>query len=154
MRLDKRGLEGMPLKLLVGFLLIALMMPAVADSLSAYQRGMAIGELGRAVRQVKSAAQSCFLSGPGNVRTIDINADQRGNAIIQLGGARGSLEPPDITASLDGSTVVREHMLDPRITIVVDGGKPIALHFAHERLLLECVVDGSDVFVRARVMPR
>ncbi len=144
----------MPLKLLVGFLLIALIMPVVVDSLSAYQRNMAIGELEKATRSIKSAAQSCYLSGPGNVRVLDVGPRVPGNASVQVGGPLDAMDPPDIVAWLDGVVVVREHLLEPRVPIVTDFGGPIVLEPDHQRLRFECVVDGGVAFVLAGVVPR
>ena len=152
MRLDRRGIEGMPLKLLLTSLLISLTLPTVLGALQDYDRTLKVEELKVAVQKIRSAALSAYLAGPGNVRTVPIDLDiggKVGQASITLGGRPGTSDSTVIRYFLQGSEMGSVFLLEPKVSIVPVGGELLKIDGSITSLRLECVCDGGATYVSA-----
>ncbi|MDD1769502.1 MAG: hypothetical protein LUO79_00280 [Methanomassiliicoccales archaeon] len=154
MRLDRRGIEGMPLKLLLTSLLISLTLPTVLGSLQGYDRATKVEELKVAVQKIRSAALSAYLAGPGNVRTVPIDLDLGGKsqASITLGGRPGTSNSTVIRYFLQGSEMGSVFLLEPKVSIVPEDGESLKIDGSITNLRLECVYNGGATYVSAGVV--
>lgn len=84
----RRGLEGMPLKLAVMALVIALSMPLLAEASSGFERDLQQERCRRLAEAVRDRAEEAVRAGPGNVRVL-LLSEIAGSAGLRLhlGGA-------------------------------------------------------------------
>jgi hypothetical protein len=150
-RLDQRGIEGMPLKLLLTSLLISLTLPCVLGALQGYERSTLVVELKLVVQKIRSAAISAYLAGPGNVRTVSIDLDGVGSCIT-LGGRPGSDNSTVIRYYLQGSEMGSAFLLEPEVSIVSERGDQLRIEGPRAELRLECVAEGEATYVAARLI--
>ncbi|MBM4237281.1 MAG: hypothetical protein FJ151_02220, partial [Euryarchaeota archaeon] len=71
-RLDRRGLEGLPLKLMIVFLLLSISFPMVLESMQYHNRVVSEELLEIEAEKVRQAVYAAYLSGAGNVRSVKI----------------------------------------------------------------------------------
>ena len=108
---DKRGLEGMPLKLLIVSLLISLSAPIVLSSMSSFQTKTSVSEAMSAAEQIRETITATYISGPGNHRVLD-SPLQDDKCAIEIGGDLNQTESMVISVVYDGGTE-RIYLADP-----------------------------------------
>jgi hypothetical protein len=124
---DKRALEGLPFKILISVLVIALSAQPLYGSLSylGYAQGLSLAM--DEAQEIRKAALSAFIAGPGNVRIVSVDLGEGTPPFsIRLGGGVG-----------DGST--------RKIDVLYEGGAAATLTFEGEGLCL--VGSAGKVFV-------
>ncbi len=146
---DRRGLEGMPLKLLIVSLLISLSAPIVLSSMGTFQartsESLALG----AAERIREIITATYLSGPGNHRVLDSPlADNK--CTIEIGGDLTRTESMVIKVMHDGS-VERIYLSDPAVRVTSADGHPFQLTSGMTSLSFTCVAgNGTYVVVGCR----
>ena len=150
MSVDRRALEGMPMKLLITSVLISITLPSVLGALQGYEREARIEELKAQVQRIRSAALSAFLGGPGNIRTVPVDLaveSSGGGAAIELGGSPDSVESTAIRYYWYGTQLGSIFLLDPRVPIVPWTGGNVRIDAAHSQITLECMQVEDDTYI-------
>jgi len=115
---DKRALEGLPLKILISVLVIALSAQPLYDSLSYLGYTQDLSRAMDEAQEIRRAALSAFIAGPGNIRTVSVDLGEGTSSFsIRLGGGDG-----------DGST--------RKIDVLYQGGAAATLTFEGEGLCM------------------
>jgi type II secretory pathway pseudopilin PulG len=148
---DRRGLEGLPLKLMIVALIVSVSAPAVLGSLESFERSTARTLLLSEAERLAAAAEEVFNSGEGNRRMISVDVPGNENGLDMSLEAGGD---PDSTASLSircltsgqvTSTVIMDH---PTVRMTGPGGGPVTLGSGTHDLSLECQeVDGRTIVI-------
>ncbi len=147
---DSKGLEGLPLKLLIVLLLISLSSPLVYESLHCHERTVAVENLKTLSERIRSVVLSAYVSGPGNVRTIDasIPASVDGEqAMIEIGGSEGTLESLSIRAWIGEQKVSALYLQDPPVRMCSEYGDALTIHSPGSSLEFSCVQTEEGVVV-------
>lgn len=143
---DKRGLEGMPLKLLIVSLLISLSAPIVLSSMSSFQTKTSVSEAMSAAEQIRETITATYISGPGNHRVLD-SPLQDDKCAIEIGGDLNQTESMVISVVYDGGTE-RIYLADPVVRVTTVDGQPFHLTSGIVRLSFDCISEnGAHVVV-------
>jgi len=149
---DLRGLEGLPLKLLIVVLLASLSMPLFIGTLDNYMEELSIRGIEAEIDKVEETALSAFLGGPGSVRIVTVTlSDRTGENVIVIGGPRGSPESHAVRIHTVG--VLKWRYLDTvPIEISTKDNGSISLTSPGASLRLECVSHGDEMWLTAEVI--
>jgi hypothetical protein len=140
---DHRGVEGLPLRLLIIALVLSLSSPLLMDALHDHQESVDAAVLLEEGGTLRDAIYCCYLRGPGNRQSVDI--DLPAHCFLVLGGD-GASDPYTIRM-VQGSKVVGTLLLDsPPVRASFPGG-PMDGQY---QLTVECVdvEEGRMVTVR------
>ena len=143
---DRRGLEGMPLKLLIVSLLISLSAPIVVSGMATFQARTSESQAMNAAEQIRQMITATYLSGPGNHRIMDspLSDDK---CTIEIGGDLNMTESMAIKVMHDGGTE-RIYLSDPVVRVTTLDKKPFHLTVGMAGLSFTCVSDnGTYVLV-------
>ncbi len=119
-RLDRTGLEGLPLKLLIVFLLLSISFPTVLESMQYHDRVVSEELLEREAEKIKHAVYAAYLSGAGNVRSvaIDIASSYTGTRpSIEIGGEPNTTEAMTIRCFVGDVLRRTIYVNEPMITM-------------------------------------
>ncbi|MFP4170825.1 MAG: hypothetical protein ACLFUV_07380 [Methanomassiliicoccales archaeon] len=144
--MDKLGIEGLPLRLLISLLLISLSLPVVMDQIDRQEGEMAELAVREKAEKVKKVAVSVYMAGPGNVRTVEVDLSPGSSMIIG-----GSISDPDsrsIRFLLDGESAGVEYLDTVPVRISNDGESPLSLGSPGGQLVISCVTDESGYWVK------
>ena len=141
---DRRGLEGMPLKLLIVSLLISLSAPIVLSSMSSFQTKTSVSEALSAAEQIRETITATYLSGPGNHRVIDSPLSDN-KCTIEIGGDLNRTESMVIKVLHDGG-VDRIYLSDPAVRVTTVKGLPFQLTSGTAMLTFTCI-SGNGTYV-------
>ena len=145
---DRRGLEGMPLKLLIVSLLISLAAPVILSSMGNYQALTSESMALSAAERIRETITATYISGPGNQRTMD---SPIGNieCTIEIGGDLNRTESMVIKVIHEGG-IERIYLSDPAVRVTTSGGQPYQLTSGTDRLSFACLSDsisGTGAYV-------
>lgn len=133
MRNDKRGIEGLPLRLMLVALLISLTLPTMISLLQDTSSSIAEDKAAEIAEEIADTIQEMSAGGPGNVRVVKVPADLPSGIILRLGGNR-DIECTRISWSVDGRESV--WYLDG-VTLITENDKVLTIT-AGDSLRLEC----------------
>ncbi len=150
---DRRGLEGLPLKLLVLLLLFSVSTPIVLENFQHHERVVQTEALRRECLDIRSAALSAFLSGPGNVRAVDVIIPwSGGSSFIEVGGEIASPQARSIRYYVDGRLCGTIAMSDAAVILSSRSNEAVVIGMPGGHVILSCVQteDGLIVQVEGR----
>jgi type II secretory pathway pseudopilin PulG len=143
---DRRGLEGMPLKLLIVSLMISLSAPIVVSSMGTFQARTTESQAMNAAEQIRQMITATYLSGPGNHR-IMVSPLSDDKCTIEIGGDLEQMESMTIKVLHDGGTE-RIYLSDPIVRVTTVENEPFRLTAGMPSLSFTCVSDnGTYVMV-------
>ena len=125
MRKDRRGIEGLPLRLMIVALLVSLTLPLLLSSMEQAASGMAERRLGQEAEDLVRSIEGLAAAGPGNVRFMDVATDLPYGSEIRLGGGTGTGESARVSWYMDGAEVGRRYLEGAEV--VTADGSPIGL---------------------------
>ncbi len=138
---DQRGLEGLPLKLLIISLLLSLTAPAVLGSMESFERSTARYQiqaeavrLGNLVEEVRSA-------GEGNRRSLSILLPptlSKFSMAMEIGGDVNNASSLSIRCSSEGRVFSTQILDDPPARMVSANLSTLRLEAGEHRLTAEC----------------
>lgn len=146
--LDSKGLEGLPLKLLVVLLLISVSSPLVLESLQYHGRTVAVENLRALGEKIRSAVLSAYISGPGNVRVIDVTipaSTHNGQGWMDIGGSMESAESLTIRCWIGDHRVGTVYVNEPPVRMSSHDGNAVTIHSPGARLEISCVQIEGEV---------
>ena len=149
MRGDDRGLEGLPLQLLIVMIVVGFTVPAVYAGLASSERGQLDLRVRAAVQRVVAAAQAFYLAGGGSdVVEVDLSGLLTVSVdYVVFGGPGGNASL--VRYRLTGEPerfVLAEH---PSVPMAARDGGPLALGSGRYRVLVEAA---AGDFVRLSVV--
>ncbi|MCU0860914.1 MAG: hypothetical protein MUE65_01180 [Methanomassiliicoccales archaeon] len=149
--LDNQGLEGLPLKLLITSLVIALSIPAMNGAVCylSYSKDLSIA-LGIA-EDIRGAATSAFIGGPGNVRNVEIDLPAGCPASIMVGAAPEDPFGQLIEVMWKGEVAATVELCDPCFRIVTSQGVRLEIG-GSTALRLACLDLGDELVVGLEVI--
>lgn len=125
MRNDKRGIEGLPLRLMLVALLISLTLPAVLSSLGQMTSEVDGNRLAAAAEEIAHIVEEMASDGPGNVRIVRLPVDLSVDGDIMIGGSEGSVESLKLTWSSGGKEMGCRYLND--VAVITSEGVPLTL---------------------------
>jgi hypothetical protein len=142
---DKRGLEGMPLKLLIVSLLISISAPIVLSSMSTFQTKTSVSEALGVAENIRETITATYISGPGNHRVMDSPLTDN-KCTIEIGGSLDQTESMVIKVKHDGG-VDRIYLSDPAVRVTTSDRHPFQLTSDITKLSFTCVGDNMTYIV-------
>jgi hypothetical protein len=119
-RMDRRAVEGLPLRLMLMALLISLTVPTMLSVMGSTSTKLRSQEMAEVADDLAGTIEEMAAAGPGNVRVIDVPSMPAGMGLF-IGGADGSVESMRISWCSDG-TVLGSRYLDDVSVMTVSGG--------------------------------
>lgn len=154
-RWDRRGIEGMPLKLMLIGLMVSLSLPAVIGSLDSYEESVAKTSLRTSAEELAAAATEVFVAGEGNVRTLTVEfspSASRGDGRIEVGGPLSGAASLGVRCMYGGAVFHTAYMSDPPVRLVTAGGT-LSVGPGPTEIALSCVRTDGRLVVLAEVVP-
>lgn len=135
MRNDKRGIEGLPLRLMLVALLISLTLPTMLSFMHETTSSIAEEKAAEVADKIAATVEEMSLGGPGNVRTVTVPNDLLAGIELSLGGENGTADCSRIRWSAEGRKGSR--YMDG-VIVVTESGKPLTIS-AGDSIRLECL---------------
>jgi hypothetical protein len=148
---DKRALEGLPLKILISVMVIALSAQPLYGSLSYLGYTQGLSQAMDEAQEIRRAALSAFIAGPGNVRLVSIDlGDGASSFSIRLGGEDGDGTTKKIDVLYEGGTAATLTFEGEGLCMIGSAGMVFVIDHDQD-LRLSCVSSraGSVVLVEA-----
>jgi hypothetical protein len=145
---DIKGLEGLPLKLLIVFLLISISTPVVLEGLQSHERTVIATGLRAEAEEIRSAVLSAFIAGPGNVRSVDVTlpvSSRNGQGRIEVGGSVESIESFSIRYWLGDSLIGTLFLNEPPVRMTSEDGNATIVVGVGAHLRISCVEGDGDL---------
>ncbi len=143
---DKRGLEGMPLKLLIVSLMISLSAPILLSSIGSFQAKTSESQAMSAAEHIREMITATYLSGPGNHRVLDSPLSDN-KCTIEIGGDLDRTESMVIKVMHEGG-LDRIFLSNPAVRVTTADNHPFHLTSGVVRISFTCVSDnGTYVLV-------
>ena len=134
---DRRGLEGVPLKLLLVALLISTSLPVVASNMDDYRTAVGAAGVGAEASRLASSISEVHAAGEGNVRIVTVELPRGQDTWIEIGGD-----------GIDAMAVDPVSLDDPPVRVIADGGSMI-IGDGTSTVRLECIQADGRLVVRA-----
>lgn len=148
---DKRALEGLPLKILISVMVMALSAQPLYGSLSYLGYTQGLSQAMDEAQEIRGAALSAFIAGPGNVRIVSVElGDGTSSFSIRLGGGEGDGTTRKIDVLYEGGIAATLTFEGEGLSMVGIAGKVFIIGHDQE-LRLSCLssLTGSVVLVEA-----
>lgn len=150
-RWDRRGLEGLPLKLLIMSLLLSLAAPAVLGSLDSFERSTARSHLTSEASRLAGELEELRSAGEGNRRTLTVSLPASLSAYsmaLEIGGEVGNVSSLIIRCSSQDVVFYTAVLDDPPARMTSSEGKTLRLEAGEHHVSAECLrLDGRIVIV-------
>jgi hypothetical protein len=135
---DIRGLEGLPLKLLISVTIITLSIQPLYGAISYLGYSQNLGYALHEAEAIKRAALSAFVGGPGNVRKVAVSLSHGSVSFsIRLGGCEGEGRTRTIDVLWNGAVAATITLEGLGLSIICREGSEIVIEGSQE-LLLSC----------------
>ncbi|MHC1680746.1 MAG: hypothetical protein AB9860_05810 [Methanomassiliicoccales archaeon] len=134
MRNDKRGIEGLPLRLMLVALLISLTLPTMLSFLHETTSNIAEDKAAEIAEEIAATLEEMSASGPGNVRIVEVPSDLLAGIELNIGGENGSVECSRIKWNAEGREGSRYLV---GVIVITEGGEPLTIS-AGDSIRLEC----------------
>ncbi len=133
MRNDRRGIEGLPLRLMLVALLISLTLPTMLSFMQGTSSSISEDKAAEIAREIVGTLEEMAASGPGNVRTVKVPSDLPSGIIFRIGG-NSTIDRTRLIWSVDG----RENVWYlAGVTVVTENDRTLTVS-AGDSLRLEC----------------
>jgi type II secretory pathway pseudopilin PulG len=145
---DINGLEGLPLKLLIVFLLISISTPVVLESLQNHERTVIITGLRTEAEKIRSAVISAYIAGPGNVRSVDVTlpiSSRNEQGRIEVGGNIESIDSFSIRYWLGDNLIGTLFVNEPPVRMTSEDGNATTVIGIGAHLRISCVDGDGDL---------
>jgi hypothetical protein len=153
--MDRSGIEGLPLRLMVVTLLISLTLPVALGTLQGYEEQAQMRAGMRIAKEIGSAATSAYLSGEGNVRMVKLDwpDGQQGAPLkIRLAGPFGSLPSARLDIMVSGELSGQHFLSNPMVYLVSKDQERIEIGPGCGELRLSCAVEADRMWVMVEVV--
>ena len=149
---DKRALEGLPLKILISVMVIALSAQPLYASVSYLGYTQGLSRAMDEAQEIRRAALSAFIAGPGNIRTVSVDLGEGTSSFsIRLGGGDGDGSTRKIDVLYGGGAAATLTFEGEGLSIVGSAGKILVLDHDLE-LRLSCVLGQIEDVVLVEVL--
>jgi hypothetical protein len=146
---DRRGLEGLPLKLIIMSVIISLSAPVVMGSLDDFERSTARSRLVAQVSIFISVVQEVITGGDGNKRSITVSipsASAKYGLVMDAGGQKDTFASKTVRCWCGGSLFSTYVLNDPPGRMTTINGDPLRLEEGEHHISIECKrIDGHMV---------
>lgn len=149
---DIRGLESLPLKLMIIALVASLSIIPAAEALDALKNKDLLNRVELQLERIVSTAQVLTIEGPGSARTIEIDFSSDGElsverAVIGDGAGRSNMSSV-VVRFTNGATMV-ETCTDPSVWMRARDGSGLVVESPRWELRMSAHIDGAAVYVLA-----
>ncbi len=134
MRNDRRGIEGLPLRLMLVALLISFTLPTMLSFMQSTTSSIAGEKAAEIAEGIAATMEEMSAGGPGNVRFVKVPSDLLAGIELRLGGENGSVDCARITWKADELEGARYLV---GVSVVTEHGRPLLLS-AGDTIRLEC----------------
>lgn len=134
MRNDRRGIEGLPLRLMLVALLISLTLPTMLSFMHATTASIAEDKAAQIAEEIATIIEEMSSGGPGNVRTVKVPNDLVSSIEISIGGENGTVDCWRIRWNVEGREGSRYLA---GVSVITENGKPLTIS-AGDSIRLEC----------------
>lgn len=148
MRKDNRGIEGLPLRLMLVALLISLTLPTLLSSLGQASSDVSGRKLELMAEDMARTVEDMAAAGPGNVRVFQMPLDLPTDMQLIIGGSDGSVESMRLSWSVGGQEMGSRYLHG--VSVLTENGSPLVLS-ARDQVRLTCssISNGKITVVRA-----
>lgn len=146
LRHDRHALEGMPLKLVIVALMMAIAVPTLYDALGNYRVASSSMVLKGQVEKLQDAVQDLCRCGPGNQRTIKLTLPADGSGYIIIGGSSMS-ESMSVAYGSANNVPVRTYFTDPNVRFITPGQEGIVLQGGSSEVILRSIEATTGVVI-------
>lgn len=123
---DDRGLEGMPLKLVIISIMISVCAPVLSTALRSYEEESGSILLQDAMEKIHGTVEEVYLSGPGNTRSLNVHIPEDPSRYVVIGGPTRS-ESYSIAIIEQGLELERVYLTEPAIRLLTPGAYGLVL---------------------------
>ena len=145
---DCRGIEGVPIKLLIVAIVLAITVPLIFSALRGFDRARVEQDLEAELEEFVSMVQVIYTSGPGNSVTIEF--DIPGGAFtrvetVSFGDVPGGSMSSVIRYRLQGRAESWMVLENPNVPMTGLDNVPLEVASGHYEILAECLVADQDL---------
>jgi hypothetical protein len=146
---DRSALEGMPLKLVIISMMIALAVPSVYAALGNFQDVTETNTLKNKAEEIASIVQDLVMRGPGNQRTVTVSVPSDGS-FLTIGGTTRS-EMMSIGYGVKGGEIIRYYLTDPNVLFITPETKGLVIEGPGCEICFKCVEGSSGHMIQVEI---
>ncbi|MFA6680250.1 MAG: hypothetical protein WCR96_07170 [Candidatus Methanomethylophilaceae archaeon] len=113
LRSDRKGVLGLPIKLMITMIILALSIPLIVEAMEDNEVNMMNSEMEQEVSKLKDAVSAVHYSGKGSSRTVDINVPA--GCEISIGGT--GTDAYSVRASFEGKQMFTAYFEKPIVMV-------------------------------------
>ncbi|MBI5000757.1 MAG: hypothetical protein HZB92_04425 [Euryarchaeota archaeon] len=152
-RWDGRGLEGLPLQLLIVAVILGISLPIAYAGFDNYDKSRVDSAARTEASRAMSLAALLYAGGPGNsdTLTIDIPNGVLGHVeYFAIGGALGTLDASSVRYRMVGGAEQRMTSGNTFVQITTPTGTALYLSAGKHQVQMECISGSNGTHVQAK----
>ena len=145
---DIRAVEGLPLKLIITAIVLAITIPMMFGALRAYDRSKVELELSAEIDRFVSGVQLVYSSGPGNSMMLDFSAAKgtfTNLDYVRFGDVPGGNYSSVIRYRISGMQEVLAVIQSPNVPMMSSDNSVLEIMPGDYHIMAECVVSQQDL---------
>jgi len=150
LRTDRRGLESLPLKLMIIAVVASLSIVPAAEALDNLRNRDFANRVELQLDGMVSTAQFLAIGGPGGVRTISLDFTSEGGVAFErmiIGDGEGRANMSSIVLRFTNGAVMIKTCSDPPVWMRTKEGQGLLIESPHSDLRMSAQIDGRTEYV-------
>ena len=145
---DTRAVEGLPLKLIITAIVLAITIPLMFGALKTYDKSKVEQELSSEIDEFISAVQLIYSSGPGNSAALEFRAAKgtfTGLDYVKFGDEPGGDYSSVIWYRISGMSEVPKVIQSPNVPMMSSSNLTFEIMAGNYEIIAECLTSQSDL---------
>ncbi len=145
---DTRAVEGLPLKLIITAIVLAITIPLMFGALKTYDKSKVEQEISAEIDRFISTVQLVYSSGPGNSAVLEFRAAKgtfTGLDYVKFGDEPGSNYSSVIRYKISGMQEVPAVIRSPNVPMMSTGNSTFEIMGGDYSIIAECMTSQSDL---------
>ncbi|MCK5024341.1 MAG: hypothetical protein KAR56_01855 [Thermoplasmata archaeon] len=145
---DTRAVEGLPLKLIITAIVLAITIPMMFGALRTYDRSKVEQEIKSEIDRFISMAQLVYSSGSGNSAVLEFRAAKStftGIDYVRFGDVPDGNYSSVVRYRISGMPEVPTVILSPNVPLMSSGNSTFEIMSGNYQIIAECLTTLSDL---------
>jgi hypothetical protein len=155
LRTDSRGLESLPLKLMIIAVVASLSIVPAAEALNNLRNKDFVNRAELQLDTIVSTAQLLAVGGPGGVRTMELDFASEGSIAFErlvIGDGEGRANMSSVVLRFTNGAVMIKTCSDPPVWLRTKDDRGLVIDSPRLGLRMSAQIDGRTEYIRVEVV--